>query len=180
MNRREAIQNMLILLGGAAILPSSLRAAGQPSIRLKHLEIDHDQELLLAEIAETILPASDTPGAKELSLHLFVMKMVDDCHSQEDQAAFVEGLSQLNTAAQTTFETAFADGTDQQRLELLQSITPKSEHPEALKAFYKLMKQRTIQGYKVSEYVMTELLPHKMIPDPYDGFYPSAKLGGEI
>ena len=171
---------MLMILGGAAILPSSLRAVGQPSIRLEYLEIDHDQELLLAEIAETILPATDTPGAKELSLHLFVMKMVDDCHSQEDQAAFVEGLSQLETAAQTTFETAFSDGTDQQRIALLESIKPQSEHPAELKSFFKLMKQRTIQGYKVSEYVMTELLPHKMIPDPYDGFYPASKLGGEI
>lgn len=180
MNRREAIQNMLMILGGTAIIPSSLRAAGQPSIRLKHLEINQEQELLLAEVAETILPATDTPGAKELSLHLFVMKMIDDCHTGEEQAAFAEGLTQLETAAQATFGTAFADGTEKQRIVLLQSINPKSERPEALKAFYKLMKQRTIQGYKVSEYVMTELLPHKMIPDPYDGFYPAIKWGGEV
>lgn len=180
MNRREAIQNMLLILGGAAILPSSMRAAGQPSIRLKRLDLDHDQELLLAEIGETVLPATDTPGAKELSLHLFVMKMVDDCHTAEDQAHFAAGLGQIDSAAQGAFGNRFAKGTEQQRIAFLESIRAQSEHPVELKAFYKLMKQRTIQGYKLSEYVMTKLLPHKMIPDPYDGFYPAAKLGGQI
>ena len=180
MNRREAIQNMLLIMSGTALVPAYLRGEGSPSIKLAHLDIDGDQEQLLGEIAETIITATDTPGAKELGLHLFVMKMVDDCCTQEEQRSFEIGLSQLESISQETFGGSFADGTEEQREALFERINLRSEHTEELKTFCRIMKQRTIQGYKVSEYVMTELIPHKMIPDPYDGYYPASKLGGEI
>ena len=179
MNRREAIQTLLMITTGAALIPPSLRGAGQASIRLKHLKIDSDQEELLAKVAETIIPATDTPGAKALGLHLFVLKMMDDCYDTGDQQNFMAGLDQLDAASQKTFETSFAKGTTLQREKLLSGLRAKSEHPAELIKCYTLTKYITIRGYKYSKYMMTELRPHKMIPDPYDGFYPASKLGGQ-
>ena len=148
-------------------------------MRLKHLTIDHEQELLLAEVAETIIPATDTPGAKALGLHLFVLKMMDDCYDAGDQQNLMKGLDQLDAAAQKSFGNRFMKGSMLQREKLLGGLRAKSEHPAELIKFYTLTKYITIRGYKYSKYMMTELMPHKMIPDHYDGFYPASKLGGQ-
>jgi hypothetical protein len=165
---------------GAALLPVSMRGAGQASIRFSKLKVDRDQELLLAEVVETIIPTTDTPGGKALNLHLFVLKMVDDCHNAGEQKSFIAGLVQLDALAHERFGYEFVDCNPDQRLELLVSLKPGKGLPAELIECFKLTKQRTVQGYKISEYVMTKLLPHKMIPDAYDGYYPANKLGGQI
>ncbi|HCR31265.1 MAG TPA: hypothetical protein DIV79_14750, partial [Opitutae bacterium] len=65
-------------------------------------------------------------------------------------------------------------------IEALKRMSNQSDASPELQAFIRIAKKLTIQGYLESKYVMTELLPHKMIPDPYDGYYPASKLGGEI
>src|ERR1700693_5168461 len=92
MNRRTVIKNLALVIGGAALLPSCLRHNGGPSIHLKHLNISADQENLIGDVCETIIPKTDTPGAKGLNLHLFVLKMLDDCYKKKDQQAFMAGL----------------------------------------------------------------------------------------
>ena len=60
------------------------------------------------------------------------------------------------------------------RERILVEISRGSEVLSDLEQFYKLAKRRTIQGYLESEYFMRHVIPHKMIPDPYDGFYPAS------
>ncbi len=51
---------------------------------------------MLAELAETILPKTDTPGAKDLAAHLFALKMVDDCYTKTNQEKYMKGMKDLN------------------------------------------------------------------------------------
>src|SRR4051794_22340896 len=95
MDRRSAVKNLFIIAGGLALMPSCLREQGGASIVLKNIRVNSDQEDLLADLVEALLPETDSPGAKSLNLHLFVLKMVDDCHSPEDQQAFIDGLAKL-------------------------------------------------------------------------------------
>ncbi|PGH38351.1 MAG: Twin-arginine translocation pathway signal, partial [Candidatus Nephrothrix sp. EaCA] len=52
-----------------------------------------DDVNLLAEIADTILPATQTPGAKEAGVGTFMTVMVNDCYKEKDQKIFHEGLA---------------------------------------------------------------------------------------
>jgi len=88
-NRRIAIQQLLLIWAGVALLPSCLQNEQKVSIPLKMIRIDPDDESMLAELAETILPKTDTPGAKDLSAHLFALKMVDDCYSKVNQEKYI-------------------------------------------------------------------------------------------
>ena len=99
MNRRIAIRNMALILGSAAVLPSCLSDKGKPVVQLKHLKIDADQEKLVNNLAETILPKTDTPGEMDLGINLFVFKMIDDCYDKEHQADFIAGLSDFAAEA---------------------------------------------------------------------------------
>ncbi len=168
MERREAIKQFMIVAGGLVLMPSCLRDKGKASIQLTNIDVDATNEDLLAEIVETLLPETDTPGAKALNLHLFVLKMVDDCHDEADRAAFVSGLEQFDAAMQQTNGVRFADANEGQRGTFLEHIAADGQH--ALHAFYQLVKRRTIQGYLNSEYVMTNQLVYELVPARYDGY----------
>ncbi|CAL1518522.1 gluconate 2-dehydrogenase subunit 3 family protein [Chitinophaga sp. MM2321] len=172
MQRRTAIRNLLIISGGIAILPSCFGGKGKSSGGLKHLVVSREQETLLEAIAETILPATNTPGARELGLHLFVLKMVDDCHETKDQQAFMKGLEQLSAAAEKQYGTSFTNSTRENREALLVGIEKDQQAAAEMGVFYRIMKDRTIQGYLNSKYVMTHLDVYELVPGRYDGYFP--------
>ena len=176
MERRTALRTLFLVASGAAIIPPSLRGANGASVALNSLNVDADLEALLGEYVEALIPKTDTPGARELNLHLFVLLMVDDCHSRVEQRQFVGGLRQINSLAKNRFGQVFAACTPRQRQLALGDMKNKGKVSGEMFAFNAIAKKRTIQGYLQSEYVMTKLLPHKIVPDLYDGYYPASKL----
>ena len=161
MERRAAIKQVLIFAGGMTLLPSFLKGAGKASIQLNYLDVDLTQEKLLSQIAEIIIPKTTTPGAKDLGLHLFVLKMVDDCYDENTRQKFMSGLKSfegLEGAALKQLVTDVNYG--------------KAEVPGDVKSFYKVMKQQTINGYVNSKYVMTNLIKWELVPARYNGYFP--------
>ncbi|MBO9151786.1 gluconate 2-dehydrogenase subunit 3 family protein [Chitinophaga sp. GCM10012297] len=171
MNRRAAVRNLLYIAGGALVLPACFRKSGKASIELANLAISEDDERLLAELTETLIPATDTPGGKELLLHLFVLKMVDDCHSPKDQQQFAKGLSAFSAWSEKELDGEFAAANTDSRVKLLDKIG-KSDNEE-LKKFFSITKRRAIQGYMNSRYVMTNLVKYELVPGRYNGFAPA-------
>ena len=180
MERRSAIRYLFFIAGGITLLPSCLRDPGKVSIPLKNLDLNADHEDLLAEIAETIIPATDTPGAKALGVHLFVLKMVDDCHEKTDQEKFVNGLNQLEEYTKKRFSSSFIACTPAQRQEILwgieKNMKAKGENTNEIIDFYQIMKHRTVEGYLNSEYVMTKLVVYELVPGRYNGYFPVSQL----
>lgn len=155
MNRRTALKQMFIMAGGIMIATSCDFSSKAPSIQLNQIKLNHDDEIFLAELVEAIIPQTDSPGAKELNLHLFVMKMLDDCTSPEDQKKFLDGLK----AAQQVKGKPLAE-----QQAYLNSLDKED-------AFFNILKRRTIQGYKNSEYVMKNKLVYELVPGRYNGAY---------
>lgn len=172
MERRLVIKQVLIMAAGLSLLPSCLKESGKSTILLNNLDISLDQEKLLAEIAETLIPKTDTPGAKALNLHLFVLKMLDDCYAGTDQQQFIAGLDQLEDQASRRFNKSFANLSLRQRELLLMDIETHPDKAAALSAFYRIMKEQTINGYLQSKYVMTNLIVWELVPGRYNGYFP--------
>lgn len=170
ITRRAAIRNLLIIAGGTMVLPACYRQSGSTTIALTHFTISEADEQVLAALGETLIPATDTPGSRELLLHLFVLKMVDDCHSPEDQRAFVQGLANFAKWADGKLGIAFQKASADEREALLRTIQDDHAMDETLSQFYALTKRRTIQGYLNSKYVMTNLVKYQLIPGPYNGY----------
>ena len=172
MERRLAIKQILFMAGGMALLPSCLRDSGKSSIALSTIDVSLDQEHLLAEIAETIMPETKTPGAKTLNLHLFALKMLDDCYEEEDQKLFFEGLNELQDRSEAQFSRNFQKLTVPEREQLLVAVEQDGEAPASLKRFYDIMKSKTIEGYMSSKYVMTNLIVWELVPGRWNPYYP--------
>lgn len=153
MNRRSAIKQLFVLAGGMMIATSCSTNSKSASIALENIDFTASDEALLAELVEAIIPKTDSPGAKELNLHLFVMKMLDDCHSPADQEAFLQG---LKDASEVSGKSA---------AEITAYLKTRGEED----VFLKLLKQHSIQGYLNSEYVMKNKLIYELVPGRYDG-----------
>jgi len=177
MHRRTVIKNLALIIGGAALLPACMQEKGKASITLKNVEISAGQEKLLGAITDTIIPKTNTPGAKDLSLHLFVLKMLDDCYKKADQQAFMTGMEQFNDEVKKKYDKSFAELSVKQREEMLLSIEndrdPKSiATPAELKTFYGIVKEQTVNGYTHSQYFMTKQVIYELVPGRYNAHFP--------
>ncbi len=172
MERRALIRSLLLLTGGATLLSACLNREGGTSVALKKMKISADQENLLAEIAATIIPQTDTPGAKEVGSHLFVLKMLDDCYEREDQEQFISGLDALEQLTKKRYQRSFIQCTPEQREQMLTSVGNNEPFPPEVFTFFKIMKDKTIQGYLTSKYVLINIMKYEMIPSiPYNGYH---------
>jgi hypothetical protein len=180
MHRRTVIKNLALIIGGAALLPSCMQEKGKASVGLKNVDVSADQEKLIGDIAETIIPKTNTPGAKDLQLHLFVLKMVDDCYTKKDQEAFMAGIDQFNKLIKDRYSRPFGECDVKQREQALLSIEqdkdPKSTaYPAELKKFYDIVKGQTVNGYTTSKYFMTKQIVYELVPGRYNALYPVKK-----
>ncbi|HZF63981.1 MAG TPA: gluconate 2-dehydrogenase subunit 3 family protein [Chitinophagaceae bacterium] len=171
MQRRVALKNILLFTGGTMLFPSCLQQDKKASIPLQKLKVSADQEALLAEVAETIIPKTDTPGAKDLGVHQFVLVMMDDCYEKEDQDKFLNGLSELDKLSKKHYSNSFIKANSQQRQQLLTRIDRK-EFEGDVSSFFSAMKQLTVQGFMKSQYVMTNLIVYELVPGRFSGSFP--------
>jgi hypothetical protein len=192
MNRRIAIRNMALILGSAVVLPSCLNEKGKPVVQLKHLKIDAEQENLVTNLTETILPKTDTPGAKELGINLFVFKMIDDCMSKEKQEDLLAGLKEFDEAVKDKYKKSFNECTVNERTAYVTGLEQqikaendkkkeagikdgKDEKGSKLFSFYQTVKGQTVFGYTTSKYFMTKQIVYELVPGRYNAYFPVKK-----
>lgn len=140
-----------------------------------------DDITYLDEIAETIIPTTNTPGAKAAKVGAFMTVMVNDCYDENDQKTFKEGMKLLNDASQKKFSKSFMEADANQRKELLTEIDKeakdytKNKKDNDPKHYFRMMKELTLLGYFTSEIGATQALRYLPVPGKYDGSFPYKK-----
>ena len=80
MNRRDAVSAVAILLGGTIVGGEMFLSGCKPGARkAAGIPMTQDDVAFLDEVAETIIPATGTPGAKAAKVGQFMNTMVTDC-----------------------------------------------------------------------------------------------------
>lgn len=170
MNRRCAIQHLLTLTGGVLLLHSCMEDRSKASFLLTNYTLTAEQETLLAELAEAIIPKTKTPGAKDIYAHQFAMKMIDDCTSKEDRARFLNGLQTFSEKAKKATGTDFQKAEVAKRDAFLNELNNRKEEEESdEKFFYKRMKNLTIRAYTSSTFYLTKVQPYELVPARWTG-----------
>jgi hypothetical protein len=122
MNRREAVQRVAFLMGGAlsaTTIGVFLESCNSTSTKTKGSLFNDDQQKLITEVADIIIPTTSTPGAKAAGVGPFISMMVKDCYPDEAQKAFVKGLDELEKQAKDQYKKSFLEISVPQRQELL-------------------------------------------------------------
>lgn len=170
--RRVAIQQLVLIWAGVALLPACLHHEEKVSIPLKGIHIDPSDETMLAELAETILPKTDTPGAKDLAAHLFALKMVDDCFTSANQQKFTQGMKDFESFVVKKTGKSFTEISTTDRQQIIEELDGQKKTTDDLSFFYQSTKRLTVQAYTTCEYYMTKIRGYKMIPGKFQGCVP--------
>ena len=185
MQRREALQRVTLILGGT-VLGANAFLAGCKSPEDQTGETFTDKDIaMLDEIAETIIPTTNTPGAKAAKVGAFMTVMVNDCYDAKDQKEFRKGMNSIRDLSDEQFKKSFMEISPEQRLELLKGLDkeqgdaakkqkddPKDNYQ---KHYFRMMKELTLLGYFTSEIGQTQALRYKPVPGKYEGCVPYTK-----
>ena len=183
MNRRDALSRVALLVGGTVIgAEAFLKGCTTSDKKLgASLKFTPDDTAFLNEVAETIIPATSTPGAKEAKVGEFMTVIVNDCYEEKDQKIFLEGMQKLDDASKKKNSKSFMESTPQQRHDLLVELDKeakdynKSKKPEDPNHYFSMYKQLTLWGYFTSEPGATKALRYVAVPGRYEGCIPYKK-----
>ena len=184
MDRREAITKVSWLLGGTIIGANLFMEIGCTPAAEKAAAgsfFNTDQIALLDEMAETILPATSTPGAKAAKVGEFMNVMVRDCYTKRDQGIFREGMERLDERCKKEYGKSFMECSAAERTEFLtkadarQKAYMENKKPEQPSHYFRMIKELTLLGFFTSEVGATKALRYVAIPGKYDGDVPYKK-----
>lgn len=158
-----------------------------------------DDIALLNDIADVIIPATDTPGAREAEVGDFIAIAVTECYEPPMQSAFVYGLEALERRCQSDYGASFRTLAAADRVAVLSAIDGERKYrelwlrgergvrlvvrpltgvlppPVQVPHFFTMMKELTVLGYFTSWPGATKALRHKLVPGAYDGALPYKK-----
>jgi Gluconate 2-dehydrogenase subunit 3 len=164
MNRREALQRAGLVLGyavSAPVLAGIMNGCkAQPELPFKPIFLNDDQARIVSEVAEIIIPKTDTPGAKEAGVPGFIDKVMKECYKKADQTRYLDGLKAFDDEAKSSMGESFMDLDAAKQVEFVTKI-----NAEAVEAW------RSIEGVKkklVGKFYVDQFLSdvHKEFGEP--------------
>jgi hypothetical protein len=200
LTRREAVLRVTTMLGGAALVGGDrllLAADADQAVRKAAAtkgvgEFTATDIAFLDEVAETILPATKTPGAKAARTGAFMALMVTDAYSARDRDIFRDGMRQIEGACQGAHGVPFMKATPGQRLALLEQLdreqkaymderagpsvsrAPAPPNYEGPSHYFRLMKELALLGYFTSEIGYTQAMRYVEAPGRFEPCVPLA------
>lgn len=170
MNRRDALKSVVLLMGGTVIGSTALLTGCAPDTQLKDLNLSAADLAFLDEIGETIIPTTDTPGAKATKIGEFMQMMVKECYDAEQQTTFITGLNTIRKDFKAESNKDFMDATAEERLAFLNGLHQKyvasgeDKKPEIIH----MLRDLTVLGYFSSEIGSTQALRFVETPGRFD------------
>jgi len=170
LNRRQLLKNVAIMTGGAlsASVVSGIMsgALAQEVINVDNPVFSEAELNLVAEMADMIIPDTDTPGAKAALVHDYIHAIVGDWYYDDERENFMKGLRAVNAD--------FMDGSTAQRTAIMTELD--NEEAEG-KTFFEEFKELTLVGYFSSQIGAEEELRYEQYPGPYQGCVPFEQVG---
>ncbi len=184
LNRRDALLRVATLAGatltlssfGSSALADTLEASATQRLTTgKPVLFTADQDALVADLAEVIIPTTNTPGAKAAKVNEIMDVVLKDCYKQPDQQRFIDGLTQTQTISQASFGKSFGELDGAQRIEVVKNLEADAKAKKAAggpQPFFAMLKDLTLMGYFTSEIGATQALDYVAVPGRYDGCVP--------
>jgi len=191
MQRREVVR----CLGAALALPFLPRSA-EAAIEageLLHLRLgggevpfrtlNGAQQALVTDIAEMIIPETDTPGATSVKVPQFIDLILSEWASDDEKTVFLAGLADIDARASALGSSnvqpqsqarasRFVELAVTQKTELLTALdAARAEVTGAGLAFGRL-KGLTVYGYFTSKAVQEDILKTRILFSGYQGNVP--------
>lgn len=137
---------------------------------------------LIAELAETIIPLTDTPGAKAAKVEDYIINELVNCTSRVGQNIFLNGLEGIEDYTMREFNKSYLDCKLVERNQVLEYFEAQSNYPYPVfnkiqkrligEPFFIVLKRLTVEGYCYSKVGATQGLAYDYIPGFYEACIP--------
>lgn len=177
MERRELLK-MIAAATGAAMIGMPAFGYAQAPVAGAANAFSEADVALLDEVADTILPRTSTPGAKDAGAGAFMARYVADCYTPQNQAIFRDGLADLDRRGGQRFLALSRDA----RTALLRTLDAEARAGLATTAkeggvnsgpltphYFTMLKQLAIFSFFTSRPGANEALRYLPVPGRYDG-----------
>ena len=133
--------------------------------------IPKERAPMLEALVDTVLPATDTPGAKQARVHVFVDLALRDCYTADEQRLFKDGLEALTADTRKTHGRPFEACSPEERHAFLAPLDAASYKPDtgARGSFVRILKDLTLVGFFTSRIGATQVLAYEKVPGGYRG-----------
>lgn len=179
MKRRELIKQ-IGLITGTAVIGGEFFLSGCTSNDQVLTGFFTEKDIsFFDEVAETILPKTDTPGAKDAEVGRFMASYSTGCYDETQLKTLKEGITKLNDASREIFNVSFMDSSSlNKQLLLIATDVEAKEHnkknngqvsKEQPTHYFTLMKQMTLLGFFTSKPGATQVLRYEPVPGKYIG-----------
>lgn len=175
MRRREVVR----FLGAALALPfiprnaeAAIKAAEGLHLQLgdgQFKTLSPDQQALVTNIAELIIPETDTPGATSVNVPEFIDLILTDWMSDDERTAFLGGLSDIDTRSASVGSSRFIGLAPAKKVELLMILDRANGDKAGAGLAFARIKALTVYGYFTSRRVEQEILKPQMFFNGYQG-----------
>lgn len=182
MHRRDALRLLVTTAvpALAGLSPARLGAVGRSAHRTGRAlqALDAHQSATLLAIAEHIIPATDTPGARAARVDAFADVILAERYDDRERARFLAGLADVDARARAATGRPFLEATAEQQVAILTALdgaalAARARDPSG-QPFFREMKWLTLYGYYTSEIGVTEELRQSVVSGRYDPCIPVA------
>ena len=186
MKRREALKNVSLLVSGTLAIPTGsilLNSCSNPS---KELEwnpkyLNNEEAFFLSELANTIIPNTEFPGALAVGVPLEIEAYVFNVLEEKNISKFRDGLKKLNDFLNNNSSKSskpFFESNLLEKTKMLNSIQ-KNKNSE-IRIIYMSLKSSVITSYFNSEIGATKVLKYNgpsVVLGSYKGCVPLDEIG---
>jgi len=184
MQRREILKRAAWVLGGAISAPAAL--AILQGCSAKHEEsgaaepapkfLDAAGFALVAEIAEIMIPKTDTSGARDAGVPAFIDTALDALYPQEDQQRFKAGLSGFESAARATGKPFLEQDAAARATFVKDTLEAALAGDHQPKPFILMTRELALLGYFSSQVGITDNMEYVAVPTAYHGCVPLSQM----
>jgi hypothetical protein len=184
LERREILRRAAWILGGAISAPAALaflqacsakeQTAGVATPALKFLT--PGQYLVVAEIAEIMLPKTDTSGAKDVGVPAFIDVALDAVYDQESKDRFTAGFAEFEKSAKNGGKPFLEQDPAARAAFVKTSLETALAGERNPKPFILMTRELTLLGYFTSKPGITENMTYEAVPTAYHGCVPVSQM----
>ncbi len=192
MDRRKALKKTGLLAGAAVAMPTILSilhsCKNEQGVIWQPEFFSKPEAKTISCLVDLILPRTDTPGALDVKVDVFIDKVFAKTYDEQGQRQMRDEIAAFNNRCKKEFGAIFSDLNASKRVAVLRAeekssgklnpgVWGKAIGDQKPVSFYRSIKSMTIWAYFTSEEIGKNVLNYDPIPGNYNGCKPLSEVG---
>jgi hypothetical protein len=185
LQRRELLRRAAWILGGTISAPAALAilqgcsakdpAASAVAFKPKFLTAPSHMDIV-TEIADIIIPKTDTSGAIDAGVPAFIDQVLDAVYPTDAQERFTTGLAAFAAAMAGAGKPFLEQDRNQRELAVKKQLEEALAGERDPRPFILMARELTLLGFFTSRVGITENMEYVAVPTAYHGCVPLSQM----